>query len=192
MNRADYLRLVLAIRWRCLRRGRVIVAIDGRCGSGKTTLAAKLQKHLHGSVFHMDDFFLRPEQRAEERFAAPGENVDHERFLEEVLLPLRNGQPVTYQPFLCSRQQLGGPLTVEPNRVAIVEGAYACHPALWEYYDLRVFLTIDPETQMQRIQARNGPEKAQQFRTRWIPFEEKYFKAFHVQTRCDMCLHCEK
>ena len=71
--------------------------------------------------------------------------------------------------------------------MTIVEGAYACHPDLWAYYDLRVFLTVDPETQMSRIEARSGPEKAQQFRDRWIPFEEKYFKAFDVQARCDMC-----
>lgn len=188
MSRVDYLRLVLAIWRQLLRRGRVIVAIDGRCGSGKTTLAAKLQKHLHCSVFHMDDFFLRPEQRTEARFATPGENVDHERFLEEVLLPLQNTQAVTYRPFSCAQQQLGEPVTTEPNRLAIVEGAYACHPDLWAHYDLRVFLTIDPETQMSRIEARSGPEKAQQFRDRWIPFEEKYFKAFDVQTRCDMCI----
>ena len=186
MSRVDYLRLVLAIRRQLLRRDWVIVAIDGRCGSGKTTLAAKLQKQLHCSVFHMDDFFLRPEQRTEERFAAPGENVDHERFLEEVLLPLRSAQAVTYRPFSCARQQLGEPVTTEPSSLTIVEGAYACHPDLWAYYDLRVFLTADPETQMSRIEARSGPERAQQFRDRWIPFEEKYFKAFDVQARCDM------
>ena len=188
MSRDDQCRLLLAIRRQLLRRERVIVAIDGRCGSGKTTLAARLQEQLHCSVFHMDDFFLRPEQRTAERFAAPGENVDHERFLEEVLLPLRSGQPVAYRPFLCAQQQLGELITAEPDRLTIVEGAYACHPALWEYYDLRVFLTVDPETQMQRILRRNGPEKAQQFRDRWIPFEEKYFKAFDVQARCDMCI----
>ncbi len=189
MSRIDYLRLVLAIWRQLLRRRRVIVAIDGRCGSGKTTLAAKLQKHLHCSVFHMDDFFLRPEQRTEERFAAPGGNVDHERFLAEVLLPLRSGQVVTYRPFICAQQQLGEMVIAGSSRLAIVEGAYACHPDLWEYYDLRVFLTVDSETQMRRIEVRNGPEKAQQFRNRWIPFEEKYFKAFDIQTRCDMCIN---
>ena len=160
MSRVDYLRLVLAIRRQLLRRGRVIVAIDGRCGSGKTTLAAKLQKQLHCSVFHMD-----------------------------VLLPLRSAQAVTYRPFSCARQQLGEPVTTEPSSLTIVEGAYACHPDLWAYYDLRVFLTVDPETQMSRIEARSGPERAQHFRDRWIPFEEKYFKAFDVQARCDMCIH---
>ena len=50
----------------------------------------------------------------------------------------------------------------------------------------RVFPTIDPEDQMCRIEMRNGPEKAQPFRDRWTPFEERYFKAFDVPSRCDM------
>ncbi len=188
MTNRDYTRLVLAIWKKLILRGRIIVAIDGRCGSGKTTLATRLQKDLRCVVYHMDDFFPRPEQRTEERLSQPGENVDHERFLEEVLLPLHGTQPVTYRPFLCAQQQLGSPITEEPNRLTIVEGAYACHPELWGHYDLRVFLTIDSEDQMRRIEKRNGPEKAVMFRNRWIPFEEKYFKAFGVQTRCDMCI----
>ena len=189
MTHNDYSRLLRRIQELQARKERVIVAIDGRCGSGKTTLAAQLQRDLDCAVFHMDDFFLRPEQRTAERFAAPGENVDHERFLAEVLLPLHHAQPVTYRSFLCAQQQLGDPVTAAPRRLTIVEGAYACHPDLWAYYDLRVFLTVDPETQMQRIEARNGAAKAAQFRDRWIPFEEKYFSAFDVQTRCDMCIN---
>ena len=38
----------------------VIVAIDGKCTSGKTTLASKLAELYDCNVFHMDDFFLRP------------------------------------------------------------------------------------------------------------------------------------
>lgn len=188
MTHSDYSRLLRRIQELQVRKERVIVAIDGRCGSGKTTLAARLQKDLDCRVFHMDDFFLRPQQRTAERFAQPGENVDHERFLEEVLLPLRSGQPVTYRPFSCAQQQLGAPVTAAPCRLAIVEGAYACHPDLWAYYDLRVFLTVDPETQMQRIEARSGAAKAAQFHDRWIPFEETYFSALDVQARCDMCI----
>ena len=50
-------------------QGRVIVALDGRCASGKTTLAAELAKRYGWSVVHMDHFFLRPEQRTLERYA---------------------------------------------------------------------------------------------------------------------------
>ena len=70
----------------------VIVAIDGKCTSGKTTLASKLAQIYDCNVFHMDDFFLRPEQRTPERFAEVGGNVDYERFQEEVLLPLKTGK----------------------------------------------------------------------------------------------------
>lgn len=37
----------------------IVIAIDGRCASGKTTLANKLAQHFHANVFHMDDYFLR-------------------------------------------------------------------------------------------------------------------------------------
>ena len=62
------------------QKNMVIVAIDGPCTSGKTTLAAKLAEIYDCNVFHMDNFFLRPEQRTAQRLSAPGENVDHERF----------------------------------------------------------------------------------------------------------------
>ena len=57
--------------------GQVIVAIDGNCTAGKTTLAGMLEEMYDCSVFHMDDFFLRPEQRTPERYAEIGGNVDY-------------------------------------------------------------------------------------------------------------------
>ena len=68
-------------------KGCVVVGIDGSCTSGKSTLAGWLAEQYDCNVFHMDDYFLRPEQRTAERFAEPGGNVDRERFAEEVLLP---------------------------------------------------------------------------------------------------------
>ena len=68
---------------------RIIIAIDGRCASGKSALASNLENELGCAVFHMDDFFLRPEQRTPQRYAEPGGNVDRERFWEEILEPLR-------------------------------------------------------------------------------------------------------
>ena len=143
MTPADYDRLLTVIRALLDRQARVIAAIDGRCGAGKSTLAAQLQAQLSCRVFHMDDFFLRPEQRTAARLAQPGENVDHERFLSEVLQPALRGEAVTYHPFRCARQALDEPVTVPAARLTIVEGAYACHPTLWDSYDLRVFLTVD-------------------------------------------------
>ena len=41
---------------------------------------------------------------------------------------------------------------------------------------MKVFLTIDPIEQIQRIEKRNGSEKAVEFQKKWIPLEELYFE----------------
>ena len=69
------------------QKGHVTIAIDGRCGSGKTTLANKLKAYFDCHIFHMDDFYLQEYQRTQERYNEPGGNVDRERFKKEVLDP---------------------------------------------------------------------------------------------------------
>ena len=169
-------------------RERVLVAIDGGSASGKTTLGALLQSIYACPVFHMDDFFLRPEQRTPERFSEPGGNVDRERFLSEVLLPLREGKAVDYRRFDCKTFTIASPRRIEPGRLNIIEGAYAMHPDLAPYYDLTVFLAVSAEKQRERILKRNAPAQAGLFFDRWIPFEQRYFAAFNVPERCDLTI----
>ena len=43
------------------RLGRpALAAVDGRCGSGKSTLSELAARRLHCPLFHMDDFFSAP------------------------------------------------------------------------------------------------------------------------------------
>ena len=152
----------------------VTVAIDGKCTSGKTTLAMKLAEIYDCNVFHMDDFFLRPEQRTPERFAEAGGNVDYERFREEVLNPLTAGQAFSYRPFDCSTFTLAEPVRVIPKRLNIVEGTYSHHPYFGDPYDLKLLLTVDDETQRQRILQRPAALH-KRFFEEWIPMENRYF-----------------
>lgn len=162
-----------------------IVALDGRCAAGKTTLAARLQQWTGCNVVHMDDFFLRPAQRTEARLRQPGGNVDRERFLAEVLRPLRHGEGCTYRPYDCRTQGWKPPVCIDPAPLTIVEGAYSCHPDLWDLYDLHLFLTVSPDEQLRRIRARNGADGLEMFQNRWIPLEEAYFQAFSIEKRCE-------
>lgn len=166
-----------------------MIAIDGRCAAGKTTLAIHLQEVLHCPVIHMDHFFLRPEQRTKKRLSKPGENVDYERFLMEVMVPLQMGKPFAYKPFDCKRQKFAEPISIVPKDKIIIEGSYSCHPALWENYDLRIFLTIDEKEQLQRIKERNGEAALTIFRYKWIPLEERYLSAFRIAEHCDLRFH---
>lgn len=164
----------------------LLIAIDGRCAAGKTTLAARLRESLSCNIVPMDHFFLRPEQRTPERLREPGGNVDYERFLEEVLIPLKQGGDFAYRPYDCRTQAYGDAILVQFHAVTVIEGSYSCHPELRGYYDLRVFLTVDPKTQLQRIQGRNGESGMALFREKWIPLEEAYFTECNVREHCDL------
>ena len=163
-----------------------LIAIEGRCAAGKTTLAAQLQDIVHSNVFHMDDFFLPPGLRTREWLAQPGGNVDYMRFRREILLPVLNGGAFSYRPYNCHLQKQTEPVFVQPRPIGIIEGAYSCHPYLWDCYDLRIFLDIDRERQLQRIRERNGAEQLNIFQKQWIPFEEQYFSAYRIPQRCDL------
>lgn len=183
---AQLLPLFGAIDCRLTSEERVILAIDGRSGAGKSSLAALLASVYDGAlVVHMDDFFLQRHQRTAQRLQTPGGNVDHERFLEEVLLPMRRGEAFWYRPFDCGRMEIGEGMRLLPGRLCIVEGSYSLHPSLASAVDLRVALRIDAAAQRARILARNGEQMLARFTEMWIPLEEQYFSATRLFSRCD-------
>lgn len=169
-------------------RQRVIAAIDGNSCAGKTTAAERLGALLCASVFHMDDYFLQPHMRTPERLALPGGNVDAERFLNDVLLPVSEGRPARVEPYDCRLDRLLEPVTVAPRAVSIVEGAYSLHPLLAPYYDLKIFFRVDSALQLERIRARNGEEMLEMFRSRWVPLENAYFSALQIEQNCDFVI----
>ena len=183
--------LLAAMDRRLAESPHLLVAIEGGSASGKTTLASLLADIYDCNVFHMDDFFLRPEQRTQARLAQPGGNVDRERFYEEVLRPVKAGQASAFRRYDCHTQTLQAPTVTPPKALNIVEGAYSLHPLLAGSYDLSVFLRIDPTLQRRRILRRNGAEVAQRFFDCWIPLEQRYFDALDPAGRCDLVMEVE-
>lgn len=186
---ADLLPLFTRIDAMMRAKEHVIVAIDGFCGSGKSSLARLLERVYGAQTLHMDDFFLQPHQRTPERFATPGENVDHERFLEEVLLPLSKGKAAQYRRYDCHKQQIEEGTLLSPGRLCVVEGTYSLHELLSPYADLRVLMSIDAQVQSERILARNGVEMHARFMNEWIPLENLYFEKTKAESRCDVRIH---
>lgn len=167
------------------KKRRIVIAVDGRCTSGKTTFARNLSELTGIPVMHMDDFFLRTEQRTPERYAEPGGNVDRERLMEEVLIPFGEGKEIRYRKFIRGIMSLSEPYSFPYENAMILEGSYSCHPELQKYSDLKIFMDIASEKQLDRVRARDGEEKVQEFREKWIPLEEKYFEAFDIREICD-------
>ena len=165
-----------------------LIAIDGNCGSGKTTLANYLKEQLGCSLFHMDDFFLQPHQRTPERLSAPGGNVDYERFQEEVLDHIADSDGVTFQPFSCKEWKLVDAITVPYHDIVLVEGSYSHHPHFKDCYDIKIFLEISEEEQKQRILTRDGETVWPMFEQKWIPMENRYFETCKIRKNSDYCV----
>ena len=168
----------------------VVVAIDGRAASGKTTAAFDVSNRLEdkAAVVHMDHFFLPFELRTAKRFETPGSNFHYERFKEEVLPCLHSGKSFDYGKFDCKIMDYAENIKIREYDVIIVEGAYSLHPILGDYADLKIFLDVDAEEQMRRIEKRNGVENAKTFKERWIPLEEEYFKHYGIREKAHMIL----
>lgn len=170
------------------RQDRVVVAIDGSCTAGKTTLAGHLATKYDCNLIHMDDFFLRPEQRTAERFAEIGGNVDYERFREEVLENLRTGKVFSYRPYDCSTGSLKAPVAVQPKKLTVVEGTYSQHPSFGDAYDLRIYLQVSEQLRTERIMKR-PTFLHKRFFEEWIPMEQQYFKTFDIGGKSDLALN---
>ena len=165
-----------------------IIAIDGRAGSGKSTMAALLSRVLGGEVVHMDDFFLPPVLRTTERLSQPGGNVHYERFAKEVLPWLRSGENFDYTVFSCRIMDFDGTREIRNSKYIIVEGSYSLHPCFGDYADISVFSDIDPEEQLRRLRLRNGDAMAEIFKNKWIPMEEMYFEACKLRQSCGLVI----
>jgi uridine kinase/riboflavin transporter FmnP len=176
----DYLDLFAGIDTYLRQQDNLVVGIDGRCGSGKTTLGALLSLVYGCQVIPMDRFFLREEQRTPKRLEQPGGNIDYERFQKEVLEPVALGQDFSYRPYDCERGTLGEPISVKAAKLLVIEGSYSQHPKFAGAYGLTVFLTVSPTEQLRRLKIRSG-EKVEEFKNQWIPLEEKYFKMYRIQ-----------
>lgn len=161
-----------------------VIAIDGRAASGKTTMADDLAQVLRCDVVHMDDFFLPPKLRTEERLSQAGGNIHYERFAEEVLPGLTERKGFTYRVFDCGKLDYERERTINSADHRIVEGSYSLHPKFGNYAHVRVFSSIDKEKQLKRIFERDGNVAFECFKNKWLPMEEQYFATFRIADKC--------
>ena len=170
-----------------IKNGARIIAIDGRCASGKSTLSEDVKNTLDVNIVRMDDFFLPLSLRTPERFSLPGGNVHYERFIDEVIKGFESGDDFSYRIFSCSKMDYEGEKKILSSRPTIIEGSYALHPSFPSYWEKAFFLDVDKEEQLKRLEKR-CPEKLEDFKNKWIPLEEAYFSSFSIPSKADEIL----
>jgi len=158
------------------RTGTRWVGVDGLGASGKTTLAARLLAVLPGAVVvHVDDF-AAPEVPTWQR----------DRFVAEVLAPLRAGRPGRYRPADLVTGALGEPVEVPVGVPVVVEGVSATDVRLGVPWDLTLWLDVPEAERRRRVLRRDPPALLERWRTDWWPQEEAYVAAQRPAERADL------
>ena len=166
----------------------VLVALDGRCGSGKTTLAAQLARQFPRAsrCIPMTSIFPQPAVwQTGSRSLAP--TWTWSVCVPRCSPPPGPGQAIPYHAYSCRAGAYLPEQCFAPQPLVIVEGSYSCHPTLADCYDLKVFVTCSKEEQARRLLAREG-ERYSGFTARWIPLEEGYFAKFQIEQTVDFIL----
>ena len=158
----------------------VVLAVDGRSSSGKTTLAARLQDAIAGSaVVHTDDIAWW-----------------HSRFgwadllINGVLVPFHRGEPVSFRPPRWAEHDRQGSIGV-PARcpVLVIEGVGAGRSEVSHLIDALVWVQADQQEAKRRSLARvgqSGGPRTVRDHLEWMAEEEPFLAGERPWNRADM------
>ncbi len=145
--------IVAAVDQRRAEHDRVVVAVSGYAGAGKSVLARALVDALGDAVRVRGDDFLDPPRV--HRRSADWDGVDRRRMRSEVLEPFRAGRPATVRTLDWSTGRLGEPTPLPHASVLVVDAIGIFHPDLLPWFDLTVWVDVDLEVAQSRGMARD-------------------------------------
>lgn len=150
--------------------GVFVIAIDGRGGSGKTTLASGLAGDVRAAVVRTDDFFRQPQSHGVPQMQ---EYYDWQRLRAEALLPLRGGRDASFRHYDWGRGRTDAATRkVAASRVVLLEGVFSSAPQLADLVDYTVLVATPDDERLRRVRARTAPEA---WDATWLLAEDRYF-----------------
>lgn len=160
----------------------VIIAVDGRSGAGKTTLAvelaALLREHHTVSLFHLEDIYPGWHGLAD----------GQQRYLETVLQPLARGERATWAAWDWEQNDDGERRFTEPAEIVMVEGVGAAHAAARELTDVVIWIQAEAVDRRVRAIARDGAGY-EPFWDVWAAQEEAWLAGDDVAGAADLLVH---
>ncbi|WIB27348.1 ATP-binding protein [Curtobacterium sp. MCSS17_015] len=142
-------------------RARVVVLVDGRSGTGKTTLGNALAAALGAQVVHLDDLY-------------PG--WDGLRAAAEAVVTDVLGSPSGYRRWDWQADRPSGWRALDPDAALVVEGCGALSRAAAPLATVRVWLEADDAVRWDRAIGRDGAAFAREWE-RWAAQEEAFIAA---------------
>lgn len=158
-----------------------VVAIDGRSGAGKTTLAhgvaAALSAYGTVEVVHMDQLYPGWDGLAE----------SSELLATRVLEPISRASSAAYDRWDWQEGGWDGTVRVEPADFLVVEGCGASVGPARPFAAVTVFMEADRDVRRDRGLARDG-ETYRPHWQRWAAQEEAVFASDDTKSRSDLVI----
>lgn len=172
----------------------VVIALDGRSGVGKSTIADKLAEESGAVVIDCDDFYTGPPEGSEKNWhrKTPQEKVEQVfawQRMREVLQQLIANQTAQYHPFdFASGQGLSKEwVYVEPTSIIILDGVYTAG-MLKDLVDIAVLVEFPDEGRRKRLIKREGESFMRDWHAIWDSAEDYYFTQVKPRESFDFVL----
>ena len=169
------------------RLGRVAVGVSGYAGAGKSVLARQLVDVVDDAVRLPGDDYLDPPRV--HRRSADWDGVDRRRMRTEALEPFRAGRPATIRTLDWSTGQLGEPTPLPHASVLVVDAIGIFHPELLPWFDLTVWVDVEPEVALERGMARDreaGLDHDALWTGVWSPNDHEFEQTFSPSDQADV------
>ena len=173
----------------------LLVGLDGRSGTGKSTLAASVALAVGGAAINVDDFSTGEN----ERDARPVEIVvdgalDWQRLRREALEPLLAGTTASWHPFdFVARSELSPRVnTCSPAPVIILDGLYSTRPELTDLLGLRILVEAPENLRARRLAAREGDDFMRVWQPIWNAREDYYFSIVRPRAAFDLVVESDE
>lgn len=172
----------------------ILVALDGRSGSGKSTIAKIIAVRLGGVEITADDFYAGGSddewdgRSSQEKVSMV---IDWRRLRSEVLEPLLAGRRASWHPFdwNAGKGLAAHYINRDPTPLIVLDGAYSARPELSDIIDLSVLVEVpDDSDRRVRLVKREGKKYMDDWHRRWDPAENYYFSKVRPKTSFDLVI----
>ena len=128
-----------------------IIAIDGPAGSGKTTLAKKLQLDISEvEIIHLDDLYHGWSDAFSPRLTAS--------IINQILIPISNGNEFVFDIYDWRSNKFSKSKIIPAGKIYILEGVSAGQRQFRKYLSKILWLNIADKEGLARVINRDGAE----------------------------------